>query len=84
MLSIQKQKDMLKTTIEELESAGVLITGVYMPTSDTDAGVEIDQKYILQIADYHTPNLILDTLDLQEVGEFDTTSSLISFLMEKQ
>lgn len=75
---------LLSNIIRELNAAGIPITGVYMPSQDTDGGVEIDRQYVLQIAPYHDPMFLLDVVESpgEEIASFSNPQALIQFLME--
>ncbi len=76
----------IKQIHDELQSVGVPITGYYPETVDSDPGLEINNKFVLQLATYHVPPILLDTVDedgnINEVGSFHTVDALIKFLME--
>lgn len=84
IVGILIQEAMLKKAYKELSDVGVPITGIYMPTEDTDAGLEINGKFVLHIAPYEEPGLFLD--DIKHPGEsiasFSTINTLIQFMME--
>lgn len=63
-----------------INDAGIEITGIYMPTEETDAGLELMGKYVLQIAHYHVPPVILDDLMQNEIACFEDVNQLIEFL----
>lgn len=81
---IEAQKRMLKLVINELSAADILITGIYMPSDENDAGIEISNKYVLQIAPYHSPHLIVDRIESpgKTLKTFSTTNELISWLIK--
>lgn len=83
-MNLHHQNELLKKTVDELKSVGIPVTGVYMPASDTDGGIEIDSQYVLQIAPYHDPMFLLDVVESpgEEIASFSNTSQLIQFLME--
>jgi hypothetical protein len=83
-MNMHQQNELLRKTIDELKAVGVPVTGVYMPASDADGGIEIDGQYILQIAPYHDPMFLLDVVESpgEEIASFSNTSQLIKFLME--
>ena len=83
-MNLHQQSQLLKKTIEELKEVGIPVTGVYLPTSDTDGGAEIDNRYVLQIAPYHDPMFLLDVVESpgEEIASFSNASQLIQFLME--
>lgn len=68
-----------------INDAGIDITGIYMPTDDTDPGLELEGEYVLQIAHYHSPPYVLDDLNQNEIACFQTLDQLIGFVssMEK-
>ena len=74
----------IKKINDELKSVGIPISGYYPPSKDADGGLEVDNKYYVQIAPYCDPDkpIFLDTLDLVEVANFATINDLIKFLME--
>jgi len=79
---INAQRRTLKLLHDELLDMGVRITGIYMPSAITDGGLEISNKYVLQLAPYHTPHILLymgrDVED--DYKEFNTSSELIKWL----
>lgn len=85
MYQLEKQEVILKKMYDELRSAGIPITGIYLPTSMTDAGLEIDNKYILHIAPYQEPGIFLD--EVQSIGEsiasFSSAKLVIQYIMEE-
>lgn len=83
-MNLHQQKEVLKRTITDLQQVGVIVTGVFMPTGETDGGVEIDNQYVLQIAPYHNPPFVLDVVESpgEEIASFSNSGELIQFLME--
>lgn len=84
MMTIEEQTVVIKKADAELREAGIPVTGIYLPTQDTDAGLEIDGKFVLHYAPYEEPGFFLD--HIKEPGEsitsFSSISSLIQFMME--
>ena len=83
-MNLQQQKELLKIVINELTSVNIPITGVYMPSQETDGGLEIDGQYVLQIAPYHDPIFVLDVVESpgEDIASFANPSELIKFIME--
>jgi len=83
-MSLKSQNDCLKRMIDELSAVGIPITGVYMPSEEFDGGLEIDDTYVLQIAPYHDPQILLDKVELpgEEVASFTGLDQLVKYLME--
>ena len=83
-MTVKNEKDCLKRMISELVSCGIPVTGVYMPSEETDGGVEIDGTYVLHIAPYHDPQFLLDVVESpgEEIASFSDIGELLSFLME--
>lgn len=83
-MDIEIQELILKRAHKELTDVGIPVTGIYLPTADTDAGLEIEGKYILQIAPYEEPGLFLDKVSDpgEEIASFREITTLIQFIME--
>jgi len=83
-MSLKSQNDCLRRMIEELKGVGIPITGVYMPSEESDGGLEIDDTYVLQIAPYHDPQFVLDVVECpgEEIAMFSSIGELITFLVE--
>lgn len=83
-MNLEQQKNMLKKIASELKEVGIPVTGYYMPSETTDGGLEIDRQYVLQVAHYHNPPLILDVIESpgNEIAAFTEVNDLIKFIME--
>lgn len=84
MFSLDVQLITLKKADSDLREVGIPVTGIYMPTDTTDAGIEIDGKYILHIAPYQEPGLYLDRVESpgEEIASFSSINTLIQYIME--
>ncbi len=83
-MSLKSQNDCLRRMIAELSAVNIPVTGVYMPSEETDGGLELDGLYVLQIAPYHEPQFILDKANApgEEVATFTGIGELITYMME--
>lgn len=85
MFNLDAQLVTLKKADSDLRSVGIPVTGIYMPTDETDAGIEIDGKYVLHIAPYQEPGLYLDRVESpgEDIASFSSIDTLIQYIMEE-
>jgi len=70
---------------QELEHMGVPLTGFYVATRETDPGIEIDSKYILQYCYYSSPLYFLDKVESpgEEIFACNDLNEVVQFLRER-
>lgn len=83
-MKLSDQVQYIKHIVNEFNKVGIPVSGMYMPSEDTDGGVEIDGKFILHYAPYHEPRLLLDRVESpgNEIASFETVDSAIKYFME--
>jgi hypothetical protein len=74
----------MRSIIKDLKKAEIVVSGMYIATAETDAGLEIDGKYVLQFAPYYTPKYLLDKVESpgEDFLSFSDINTLIEYLLE--
>lgn len=84
-MTLIEQKKQLKLLLTHLKQKDILVSGVYSPSDQTDGGIEINNRYIVQLAPYHNPIFIIDEVAApgNEIASFNTVTDVVAFFSEK-
>jgi hypothetical protein len=82
--NLDVQDEHVQQAAKELRSVGIPVTGLYLATKDTDPGLEINSRYVLQYSSYCNPRYHLDRVELpgEEIFESNSLNDVIAFIME--
>lgn len=69
-----------------LYDIGAPITEVFPATENTEGGILIDNRYLVQLSKIHNPPILLDIVaddgQISEAAEFGSIKNLIQYIME--